>query len=89
MMEDYVIGKDFIQKFIAKNVKTADHTKTSQDGMGNKERLIRNLYIWAERQYDEKTTWAEIARKYDLSKPTIINIYWTISQQMEEFKEAA
>ena len=84
-----VIGKDYIQKFIAKNVKTANYTKSSQNGMGNKDRLIRNLYIWAERQYDEKTTWAEIARKYDLSKPTIINIYWTISQQMEEFKEAA
>ncbi len=60
-----VIGKDYIQKFIAKNVKTANYTKSSQNGMGNKDRLIRNLYIWAERQYDEKTTWAEIARKYD------------------------
>ena len=89
MMEDYVIGKDFIQKFIAKNVKTANYTKSSQNGMGNKDRLIRNLYIWAERQYDEKTTWTEIAKKYDLSAVTIKNIYLTISQQMEEFKEAA
>ncbi len=84
-----VIGKDYIQKFIAKNVKTANYTKSSQNGMGNKDRLIRNLYIWAERQYDEKTTWTEIAKKYDLSAVTIKNIYLTISQQMEEFKEAA
>jgi|TARA_A100001515_G_scaffold113292_1_gene94504 hypothetical protein len=84
-----VIGKDYIQKFIAKNVKTANYTKSSQNGMGNKDRLIRNLYIWAERQYDEKTTWTEIAKKYDLSAVTIKNIYLTISQQMEEFKEIA
>ena len=89
MMEDIVERKDFIQKFITKNVKTIDYTKNSQDGMGNKERLERNLYIWAERQYDEKTTWAEIARKYDLSVMTIKRVYLTISQQMEEFKEIA